>query len=409
MSRRVLLMLTVFCICWVVRQLFVQGLFLPVRVASGSMAYPLIGPHLVLTCPDCRIEFECVAESIPDERFVCPNCGLSFTGESAVIRNQLGVRVLIDKLSGWHSPKRWEVVAFFPESSEKKLAVKRIVGLPGETVSIVNGSIVANGKQARKSFPIQQQMAILVHDDRFRSTDSAKQSRWVTGEGSGWSRTDQGYQFTASKNDGNDPPSIRYRHVACLPMPSPPDTATIVQDSYGCNQAISRSLHGVDDLMLTHRLYWQDGDAGSVAWEIDSFGDRLQVDWYAKTRQLRLLHDGLLIAASPLRIADGSAVAISTFDRLLTFAVNGKTQFRHRLPTATADSSLDDDDGANRDPAPLTNCYPCRGIRVPATERVASMARRTLLADASNRNSTWLKRVFTAGRQLPNLAGCSTE
>lgn len=43
-------------------------------------------------------------------------------------------------------PERWDVVIFiYPEEKQKDF-VKRVVGLPGETVSMVNGELYINGK-----------------------------------------------------------------------------------------------------------------------------------------------------------------------------------------------------------------------------------------------------------------------
>ncbi|MCA9449170.1 MAG: signal peptidase I [Candidatus Omnitrophica bacterium] len=62
---------------------------------------------------------------------------------------QNGDWVLTDKIS-YHlrDPKRWEVVAFRNEIGLK--VMKRVVGLPGEKVSIVDGGICINGETLPK-------------------------------------------------------------------------------------------------------------------------------------------------------------------------------------------------------------------------------------------------------------------
>jgi len=42
---------------------------------------------------------------------------------------------------------RWEVVAFIPPSFPKELWISRVVGLPGERISITNGRILVNNKE----------------------------------------------------------------------------------------------------------------------------------------------------------------------------------------------------------------------------------------------------------------------
>lgn len=54
------------------------------------------------------------------------------------------MNTLIYKVS---SPKRGDIVVFRSEDEEKSsLSIKRIIGLPGETIQIKNGKIIINGK-----------------------------------------------------------------------------------------------------------------------------------------------------------------------------------------------------------------------------------------------------------------------
>lgn len=57
-----------------------------------------------------------------------------------------GQTVLIEKLSCrlW-KPSRFDVVVFGNEQDPERYYMKRIVGLPGETVQIVNGTVRING------------------------------------------------------------------------------------------------------------------------------------------------------------------------------------------------------------------------------------------------------------------------
>lgn len=60
-------------------------------------------------------------------------------------------RVLADKLiTMLREPRRWEVMIFRFPSDERRLYVKRIVGLPGETLEVAGGDLWIDGRIARK-------------------------------------------------------------------------------------------------------------------------------------------------------------------------------------------------------------------------------------------------------------------
>lgn len=62
---------------------------------------------------------------------------------------QNGDRVVIEKVSGWfRAPKRWEI--HFLEDAEGTPVAKRIVGLPGEKISLKRNRIYANGREIRR-------------------------------------------------------------------------------------------------------------------------------------------------------------------------------------------------------------------------------------------------------------------
>ena len=51
------------------------------------------------------------------------------------------------------TPKRGDVVAFKPNGNESShYYIKRIVGLPGETVEVVDGKIVVNGREIKERY-----------------------------------------------------------------------------------------------------------------------------------------------------------------------------------------------------------------------------------------------------------------
>lgn len=59
-----------------------------------------------------------------------------------------GDQVVLDKLTyRFRSPKRYEIVVFPGPGDGTRFFVKRIIGLPGETVEIVRGHVYVNGKK----------------------------------------------------------------------------------------------------------------------------------------------------------------------------------------------------------------------------------------------------------------------
>jgi len=51
-------------------------------------------------------------------------------------------------LAQWSDPKRGDIVVFYSPADEKRL-VKRVVGLPGDRIELVNDELLVNGQPAR--------------------------------------------------------------------------------------------------------------------------------------------------------------------------------------------------------------------------------------------------------------------
>ena len=61
--------------------------------------------------------------------------------------------LLVDKLSyRFRDPKRFEIVVFPYQYRENTYYIKRIIGLPGETIQIQDGSIYINGEILSESY-----------------------------------------------------------------------------------------------------------------------------------------------------------------------------------------------------------------------------------------------------------------
>jgi signal peptidase I len=148
-------------------------------VPTGSMAPTLLGDHEEIVCPGCGLRF---ALSVDDDgenaRPVCPNCATVVLDRTGVVACN-GDRVLVQKLVyELRRPARWEVVVFHNPNDPEQAYVKRVVGLPGESIQIIQGDVWINGQIARKTLREQRAMRILVFDNNFVPQDAARSPRW---------------------------------------------------------------------------------------------------------------------------------------------------------------------------------------------------------------------------------------
>ena len=143
----------------------------PFVIPTGSMAPTLYGRHKECECPACGTEFQIGAsgEVINDTSLmkfntritgaICPNCrrptdvteALAFTGDHIIASKwayELG------------EPSRWDVFVFkYPENAAKRY-IKRLVGLPGETVRIRDGDLYRVETDANEETPVARQQIL---------------------------------------------------------------------------------------------------------------------------------------------------------------------------------------------------------------------------------------------------------
>jgi len=129
----------------------IDGLLSPLRVTSGSMAPALNGPHRHLQCKRCQSEFDIDAlDDPPGDVTRCPVCNEPVRMTDAPVVP--GDRLFVNRAGLlFHRPQRWDVVVF---RRAGELTVKRIVGLPGETLTIRNGDFYVNGQLLAKPWHV---------------------------------------------------------------------------------------------------------------------------------------------------------------------------------------------------------------------------------------------------------------
>ena len=88
--------------------------------------------------------------------------------------------LLVDKLSyRFRDPKRFEIVVFPYQYRENTYYIKRIIGLPGETVQVIDGYVYIDGEQLDEHYgnelmenPGIAAEPLMLEDNRNHSSDS---------------------------------------------------------------------------------------------------------------------------------------------------------------------------------------------------------------------------------------------
>ncbi|MDO5310134.1 MAG: S26 family signal peptidase [Planctomycetia bacterium] len=138
------------------------------RVQSRSMEPNYIGPRAVWTCRNCARHFttsvdltdahELTCSQSQDDHArllrlfervrvaTCPYCGENASSQDA--RVELGELIDAQPLTTDSTLNRWDAVICREPSG--RLTLKRVVGLPNERVSILNGDVFVNGERAAR-------------------------------------------------------------------------------------------------------------------------------------------------------------------------------------------------------------------------------------------------------------------
>jgi signal peptidase I len=243
-------------------------------IPTGAMADTLLGYHRDVTCPQCGFRFpvNCANEvdpqhgpSVPVTGCTCPNCRFHINWPDPTTRPDWsgGDRVLFGKYSPvgrttlGEADRHGLILFRYPEEESKGiLYVKRLVGLPEETVAIFNGDLYVgrvdypeDGDHPRPPWPADRwkpeytypndpaaltalrngefrivrkppaavlAMRRIVHDNDFPAADLAKPElqRWVAEAVGGW-RPDNPAAARAFEHPGGPGGLswLRYRHL----------------------------------------------------------------------------------------------------------------------------------------------------------------------------------------------------
>jgi signal peptidase I len=177
-------------------------------IETGSMAPCLRGRHLVPTCPDCGCQ-TAVDGNHDRGSATCSNCGSVRLRTSGLPTNE-GDQLLVDRMAfELRTPRRWEVVVFRNPLRAREPFVKRVVGLPGESVQVRGGDLFINGRRAAKSLEVFRSMAVLVNSTEYTVADDPDwQRRWTADDPAAWTVADNRFESQLS----DDWSGLTYRH-----------------------------------------------------------------------------------------------------------------------------------------------------------------------------------------------------
>jgi signal peptidase I len=311
-------------------------------IPTGSMAPTLMGRHKDLACSECGFEYQVNASDEVDkttnrQRYyarpdqnkrvsvmssTCPVCRNTMdiapeNPQGETYPSYKGDRILVTKFSyQFKDPDRWDVVVFKYPGEATVNYIKRLVGLPNETVQIYHGNIRKRGPDDQE-FHIERKTADkveatlqVVHDndvDEARALFSEQWRRW-TPENGGWQTSDDGLSFATSGTGSDEGRWLRYHHIIPIyeewlaasrgqaPSTAPPPQLVTDFTAYNTNRPefkpypVSPRLesnsrpepetdvlgqHWVGDLALECDLTIEN-DKGTIALELVEGGQRFQ-------------------------------------------------------------------------------------------------------------------------------------
>jgi signal peptidase I len=314
----------------------VSGIVVPCRVVGGSMAETLCGEHREAVCGDCGHRFACGVEPrCAATQAVCPNCGYA-ANDLEPLPLLDGERVLVDRTAFvFRRPRRWEIAVLRHPRRADEILVKRIVGLPGETIEICDGDVYVDGAIQRKNLAEQRALAILVHDAAREPTLEPKPPpRWrPASQNSRW--TSNGGQFSCTPGRTGEPIDWLVYHHGRRSADGKEIVPSPVTDVSSYNVSRPRreeDVHAVTDLLLAFRLRIVSGGGrfrvqatdGADCFEVRLEGcHQSSQPWRCEVhRGGKPFSGGSWIAMDP-----ESLIEVSLVDRQFLLAIDGRTVF----------------------------------------------------------------------------------
>jgi signal peptidase I len=124
-------------------------------IPTGSMAPTLMGRHKDVKCEKCGYPYQVndsekvdsdgnfIQSNDPTTSSTCPMCRYTMQFDGSNLEpSYSGDRIIVNKFSyQFDEPKRWDVIVFYYPEGAKDNFIKRLAGLPGETLRIRFGDV----------------------------------------------------------------------------------------------------------------------------------------------------------------------------------------------------------------------------------------------------------------------------
>ena len=206
-------------------------------IPTGSMAPTLMGRHKDIVCPQCGYPFQVSASEEVDSKTnvskgpkfevigcTCPMCRFPIELKPEDWSYK-GDRILVNKFAyQFADPERWDVAVFKYPGGAATNFIKRIVGLPGDTIHISHGDVWVK-RPGEEEFTIARKppaklLAMLqpVYDNDYvlpKLTDAGWPDRWQPApDGStegAWITSEDGKSFTTNGSAAGES-WLRYQH-----------------------------------------------------------------------------------------------------------------------------------------------------------------------------------------------------
>lgn len=326
-------------------------------ISTGSMAPNLLGYHKRVECPDCGYRFPygvAFDREVTTSSLVrCPNCMQPAIDVSDVPRNDGDQLLVFKQAYDFRDPRRWEVVVFLNPANPLQAYVKRVVGLPGESIQVRDGDVYINGRIERKTLEKQRAMRIPVFDQNFKALAEDWLPRWIPD--SGWAQTDR--SFVRSLDELDQPAWVQFRPWprqlafgsagrSLAPLP--------ILDGYGYNRIYGMDEdHPVHDFALVAKV-----DCPSKGQLISVLQARSQwaacvLDASQSQVRLYLLNDDAQLhqvangRAKPVaqvtlaadQLGQGVDFEFSNFDQTLQVGLQGQLVLKHNIEPVAVTTS----------------------------------------------------------------------
>ena len=328
----------------------------PMRVVGPSMAPTPARRHFELRCLDCGYPFACAADDAADadRPIVCPNCGCAQPSPLAA-RPQPGDLLQVDT-GAYRSarPRRWELVVFRSPLDLRNDCIKRVVGLPGETVEIRGGDVWIDGARIHKSLADERRLAVPVYDSRYRPRNSPHAPpRWrPVRDGNGWTAAGSGLSYRPPREGagqqgatsaagkpagGHSIAWIEYVHWRRAAGHADQFESVPISDDVAYNRSTSRRLNDVADLLLVARV--QTSGPGRLSLRATVGGRRFVAEFEPSRGTGRLLSEAGVVPGTEFALpgpllAKPTTLEFSTVDHQVLLAVGGRLLVHYVRPPA---------------------------------------------------------------------------